>query len=86
MRGESQTAERDRPGSKRIVADQLTIGTIAQKLIDAPVDRLLQEPDRAVAEEEIGAEGCLLENPPTKSTGKLPSSAICDHGGELSAR
>ena len=47
----------DRSDSEGIVADQLVIGAVAQETVDPRVDRIPHEPDRAVAEEKIGAGG-----------------------------
>src|SRR5260370_41841835 len=40
--------------SESIVADQAAVGPVPERAVDAQVDPLLQKPDRAVAEQEVG--------------------------------
>src|SRR4051794_15148755 len=44
-------------GSERSVLDQLAIGTMTEESVDARIDLLGEEADRAVAEREVGPAG-----------------------------
>src|SRR5437868_8208035 len=62
----------------RLVVDRLAVGAMAEPAIDITIDRCLHEPDRAVAEGEIGSVETVLTAETTDESGRNPDRAGVD--------